>query len=49
MSQSLSPYYMVKGFFVDEAPFYIPRNDISQRREYGQQRSSAYDFQGFYD
>lgn len=49
MSQSLSPYYMVEGFFVDEALFFIPQNAVSQRREYAKQRSSAYDFQGFYD
>jgi hypothetical protein len=34
MSQSLSPYYMVKGFFVDEALFFIPQNAISQHKEY---------------
>jgi hypothetical protein len=49
MSQSLSPYYMVKGFFVDEALFFIPQNAVSQRREYAKQRSSAYDFQDIYD
>jgi hypothetical protein len=25
---------MVKGFFVDEALFFIPQNAVSQRREY---------------
>ena len=49
MSQSLSPYYMVKGFFVDGALFFISQNDVSQRREYAKQRSSAYDFQGIYE
>lgn len=34
MSQSLSPYYMVEGFFVDEVLFFIPQNAVSQRREY---------------
>jgi hypothetical protein len=49
MSQSLSPYYMVEGFFVDEALFFIPQNAVSQRREYAKQQSSVYDFQDIYD
>jgi hypothetical protein len=35
MSQSLSPYYMVEGFFVDEALFFISQNDVSLHKEYG--------------
>lgn len=35
MSQSLSLYYMVEGFFVDEGLFFIPQNAISQHKEYG--------------
>lgn len=35
MSQSLSPYYMVEGFFVDKALFFIPQNAISQHKECG--------------
>jgi len=35
MSQSLSPYYMVEGFFVDEVLFFISQNAVSLHKEYG--------------